>query len=429
MSFFIILFLVGLNGFFVATEFALVSIRRSRVNELINEGRSGAIYVQRATDNLDHYIAGTQVGITLASLALGWVGEPMIAHSIEPFLRLLHISEITLHMISFFIAFMSITVLHVVLGELVPKSIALQQPENVSLAVSWLMSWIIIVFHPLIWTLNGLGNALLKLIGIEPSGKHASIHSAEELSILVNQSYEAGIFAKTERQILQRSFRFGELTAKDIMVRRIDLVCLDLSKQVTEILDEAAESTHSRLPVFLNSLDNIVGFLYIHDLFKAYHKNEIPEDLSKLCRPIHIVPETINLNDLLDFFKKNHTQIAIVIDEYGGTAGSVTFEDVVEEVTGEVEDQLEAELPTIQYLDDGRILLRADVRIDELKTHFGWIFEDEDVDTLAGLIMARLGRIASVDDEVVTPYGIFKVIDMARMRIARVAVLPIATQK
>ena len=423
----VILALVALNGFFVATEFALVSVRKSRIDELLAQGRRRAQHVKDAVDDLDRYIAGTQVGITLASLGLGWLGEPMVARTLDPLfhrLPFIHSSEAMLHSVSFGVAFLLITVLHVVLGELVPKSVALQKPEAVALTVARPMSWIVVLLHPLIWSLNGIGNAVLRLMRIAPAGVHHNVHSVEELEILVRQSHEAGVFHDTEREILQRTFRFAELTARDVMVRRIDIIALDMEKSTEALMDEAAENIHSRLPAFVGSLDHIIGILHIHDLFKSYYKGTLPDDLRKLCRPAPAVPESIHLDDLLDFFKKQHSQIAIVVDEYGGTAGLVTFEDIVEEVTGEIQDELEAEEPPVQHLTDGRIVLRGDMRIDEVNEALQWELRDEHVDTLAGFIMNRLGRVARVDDEVDTSYGTLKVIDMARMRITKVSAVP-----
>jgi len=423
----VIIFLVALNGFFVATEFALVAIRRSKVDELLTQGKYGARYVKFAVQHLDRYIAGTQVGITLASLALGWLGEPIVARAMEPIFaafpeRLL--SPAMIHSISFGIAFLLITILHVVLGELVPKSLALQYPERVALVVGAPMAGIVIILNPLIWSLNGIGNFVLRLMRIERVRDQQNVHSIEELEILVTQSHEAGVLDDTESQILERSFRFGELTARDIMVRRVDMVALDLEEPHDVLLAQAAGSVHSRLPLYTGSLDKIKGILHIRDLFRAYHRGDIGKDLSSFSRPILAVPESIHLDDLLDFFRKQRTQVAVVVDEYGGTAGMVTFEDVVEEVTGEIDSEFEAEEPSIQKLPDGRVLLRGDVRIDEAEAELGGsLGEDEGVDTIAGLIMKRLGRVAKVDDEVQTPTALLKVTDMARMRITRVSAL------
>ena len=422
--------LVGLNGFFVATEFALVSIRRSRVEELVAQGKIGARLVQKAVRSLDRYIAGTQVGITLASLALGWTGEPVVARMIEPLFHYLSLSESALHSVSFVAAFLFITFLHVVLGELVPKSLALQQPERTALVVSFPMAWIVVLLHPLIWSLNGTGNFILRMMGIKGSDGHHNVHSAEELQILVSQSYKAGALDGTESELIDRTFRFSELTAKEIMVRRVDVVGLDLEKPVEVLLDEAAASNNARLPAYHGTLDKLAGIVYVQDLFRASRQGKI-EDLTSFCRPVSVIPESLHLDALLDFFRKHRTQIAIVLDEYGGTAGLVTFEDMVEEVTGDVEEQFEVEEPAIHSLPDGRISLRGDVRLDEVETALGYKLTEgeEDVETIAGLIMQRLGRIARVDDELRLGDLLLKVTDMARMRITRVSLTPLPAEK
>lgn len=421
----IVAVLIGLNGFFVATEFALVSVRRTRIEELVSEGSRRAARVQRMLKDLDRYIAGTQVGITLASLALGWIGEPLIAQNLHAFLSMFWNSEPSahlLHTLSFAIAFLGITMLHVVLGELVPKSLALQQPEAVALAVARPMTLTVVVLHPFVAVLNGIGNFLLKILRINASTGHHNVHSVEELKILVEQSHEAGVLEETEREVLQNSFRFADLTARDVMVRRVDVFALNLDEPVQELLDAAAANIRSRVPAYVESLDNIVGILHIHDLFRAVRRGPVT-DLRPLLRPSLAVPENIHLDDLLDFFRENHTQIVVVIDEHGGTAGIVTFEDVVEEVTGEVQDELESEQEAPHTLDDGRVIIRGDLRLDEVNSVLGWSLVDNSVDTVAGFIMHQLGRVARVDDVVETEFGSLKVIDMARMRITRLAAL------
>lgn len=427
LSFAVISGLIGLNGFFVASEFALVSVRRSRVEELSSLGNRRAKALLHSLDDLDRHIAGTQVGITLASLALGWLGEPLIARWVVAFFHSLEIFSLSaplIHSISFGIAFIAITVLHVVLGELVPKSLALQRSETVALLISRPMYWVVIILNPLIWVLNGIGNRILRFLGMPPSGSHQNIHSVEELQILVEQSHEAGVLDETERGVLQRSFRFSELTAKDIMVRRIDMAALDREDSVEVNLEKAVESIYSRLPVYQNSLDNIVGILCIQDVCRAYHRKAMPKDILELCRPVFAVPESIHLDDLLEFFRVNRTHLVVVVDEHGGTAGIVAFADIVEEVTGEIENEFEGSENYPQYLPDKRIIIRGDMRIDELNSALGWNLQADLVDTVAGLVMYHLGRVARVDDEVPTEFGVLKVIDMARMRITKVAVVP-----
>ncbi|MEO6811898.1 MAG: hemolysin family protein [Isosphaeraceae bacterium] len=418
--------LVFCNGFFVATEFALVSVRRTRIDELVAKGVSGATAVQRAIHQLDRYIAGTQVGITLASLALGWIGEPAIAHFIEPIVLWVHAgaSQSLIHGIAIPIAFVFITILHVVLGELVPKSLALQMPERVCLVVGRPM-WLIVVFlQPLIWSLNGIGNLLLRAIGMQPAGEYHGVHSVDELEILVRQSHKAGVLDDLERQILQHTFRFSERTVSQVMVPRSDIKALDLSQPVETLLADAAESNHSRLPAFEGGLDNIVGIIYVLDLFRALQQKQGLTHLRDLCRPALLVPEGVHIDVLLDLFRQRRTQLAVVVNEYGSTSGLITFEDIIEEVTGEVQDTLEAGDPPIEAAENGQALLRGDVRLDELNDYFGWNVRDDSIDTIAGFVMNRLGRVATVGDLVEVPECELRVIQMNNVRITRVLVVP-----
>jgi putative hemolysin len=418
--------LVFFNGFFVAAEFALVSVRRSRIDEMVAQGSSGARAVKKAIHNLDRYIAGTQVGITLASLALGWIGEPALAHLIEPLFAWLPIGlAVPLkHTVAVAVAFFLITLLHVVLGELVPKSLALQMPEKVALVIARPMAVIVVLLQPLIWSLNGIGNLILRTIGMEPAGEHHGVHSVEELEILVRQSHKAGVLDDLERQILQRTFKFSDLTAGQVIVPRADIKALDITKPVDVLLDEAANAAHTRLPVYEGSLDNIIGVIYIHELFKLTRQAGTVTDLRGICHPPLVVPDGVHLDALLDLFREHRIQIAIVVDEYGSTAGLVTFEDIIEEVTGEVQDVLEPEDPPVRILEDGRILLRGQLRLDELDELLGWDLEDDEVDTIAGLIMKRLGRVAKVGDRVELAHGTLEVTKMAKARITEVAVIP-----
>jgi len=423
--------LVFFNGFFVAAEFALVSVRRTRIDELVAQGRAGARVARGAINDLDRYIAGTQVGITLASLALGWIGEPAIAHLIEPLFHWIPglASQAVVHTISVAFAFVVITFLHVVLGELVPKSLALQMPERVALVVASPMSFIVVLLQPLIWSLNGIGNLILRAIGMQPAGEYHGVHSVDELEMLVGQSHKAGVLDDLERRILQRTFRFSELTAGQVMVPRADMKALDLAKPLEAVLDDAANAAHTRLPVCEGSLDNILGIVYIHEVFKLVRDREPTSvmDLRKICRPAFVVPEGVHLDALLDLLREQRTQIAIVVDEYGSTAGLITFENIIEEVTGEVQDSLERTEPPYQLQPDGSLLVRGNLRLDELNEVLDWDLEDDSVDTVAGLVMNRLGRIALVGDVVDLDQGRFQVTKVDRARIMSVTVTPQAS--
>jgi putative hemolysin len=415
--------LVAANGFFVASEFALVSVRKSRIDEMVAAGVSGAKGVQNAVRDLDRYIAGTQVGITIASLALGWVGEPALVPFVEPVLAWFGVgSPAAIHGTAIAVAFAMITFLHVVLGELVPKSLALQKPEGVSLWVARPLWLVVLLFQPLIWALNGTGNWLLRRLGVEPADGHASVHSAEELSILVRQSHEAGVLDDDEQKMLERTFRFGELKVRDVMVPRTEVDSLNLKKPVDELLDKLAKTRHSRMPVHHGDVDHVVGVLHSHDVFQRLRAGGPIDDLAKLAKPALHVPATMPLDALLKRFQEERTHIAIAIDEYGATAGLVTLEDLVEEVFGEVQDSPEAALPRMQRLEDGRMVIRGECRIEEVNEFAGLHLDDADADTLAGYVMHNLGRAARLQDRVETPEAVLIVTDMAQRRIKQVSV-------
>jgi len=418
-----ILGLVLANAFFVAAEFALVSVRQSRMEELARKGIVTARLIQRAIAHLDSYVACAQVGITIASLALGWIAEVAVADQLVPLFSYLpgKTSMIARHAVATALALIIITILHVVLGEQVPKVLALRKPDQTAMVIIHPMVAAFFIFRPLIALLSSLTNGVLRIMHLEPPSVHSRVHSVDELAILVRQSHEAGVIDDMERQMLQRTFRFAELAARDVMIPRLDMVALDISEPLDELLDKAAQTIHTRLPVYEESIDNIIGVLHTQDLFRRVRQGEQNIDVRKLLRPPLIVPESTSLDELLEHFRSHHTQIAIVVDEHGGTEGLVTLEDIIEEVFGELQDMLEAEQPDIQEMPDGRIIVRGDVHLHELEERLEWRLDDEEADTIAGYVMAKLGRTARLGDVVETAFGTIRVENMARLRITQVS--------
>ncbi|RME53657.1 MAG: HlyC/CorC family transporter, partial [Deltaproteobacteria bacterium] len=418
--------LVLANAFFVAAEFALVGVRRSRIEQLIKEGNASAKVVYQAVLDLDRYIAGTQLGITIASIGLGWVGEETIAKLVEPLFAWTPTSTLARHSIAVAVSFFLVTFLHVVLGELVPKSLALQNPEGVALGVGRPMRLVVQLFRPFIWMLNGVGVLVLKAFGFSEPPAHHAVHSVEELDILVRQSHQAGVIDDFEQQIMHRAFQFSELTAYEVMIHRSQTKALDLSKDIETVLEEAVSSPYTRLPVYEENIDNIIGVLHQRELLKRIYAGEeiSSEKLRNLLHPPLFIPETTHLDDLLEAMREHHTQLAIVIDEHGGTSGIVTLEDIIEEIVGEFQDEYEVAQPPIKESGENQFLIRGEVRLDELKDRFGWEFgeEEEDVGTIAGYVMNRLDRTARVGDEVEAPFGKIRVENMARLRITLVSV-------
>ncbi len=396
--------LVAANGFFVAAEFALVSVRRSRVDEMVKGGSGPAKLVQRALDDLDGYIAGTQVGITLASLALGMVGEPVLAGLFEPYLQWVPWGEpvTSAHLVAVICAFAVITFLHVVLGELVPKSLALQRTERTVLWCARPLKWAVTLLRPLIWSLNGVGKMTLRLFGLQGGeGHHTAVHSVHELGLLLEQSRQAGVIDSQEHAIVERGLQFGEHVAREAMVPRLDVVALDLGRPIEALLSEIAAKDHTRLPCYEESVDNIVGVLNIRRLFPMLIAGETVTDLRPLLREPVVVPETLNLEQVFEAFRESAAEMAVVVDEFGGTAGIITLEDVIEEVFGEVD----AADDPVRRGEDGVAHIRGDARLYEVNAALHWELVDEQNDTIGGYVVEKLGRTAVVGDEVEGPGG------------------------
>ena len=418
--------LVFANAFFVVTEFALVSVRRSRIEQLVASGHRNARSAQAALNELGRYIAGTQVGVTMASLALGWIGEPAVEHLLQPLFGWLPetAADFARHGVSALIAFAVITFLHVAFGELVPKSLALQRSDRIVLWVAGPMRLLMALFRPLVTALNGTANVTLRMLGLRAAGELDAVHSSEELRIIIRQSRRAGVLGELGSKLVDRSLRVLDLNAADVMVPRPDLVALDVNLSVEELLDRAARCHHQRLPVYDGTLDNIIGILHVPDVFRHLRQTKDPLDIRKLARAPLFVPETVRLDDLLRNFQQQHSHIAVVTDEHGGVAGLVTLDDVVGEVFGEVQEKTDVRQPGIQEMPDGRLQVRGDTRLRELNDRFGWNLEDEQADTIAGYIMNRLGRLARPGDTIETPLGVIAVEKMARQRILLLTITP-----
>lgn len=397
---FVIALLLFSNGFFVASEFAIVSVRKTRITQLTREGNFNAKIALEALKDLDKFIAAVQLGVTVSSIGLGWVGEATLVRMIEPifwFLPKAYQLPAT-HTVSVAIAFTLITVLHVVIGELMPKSIALQYPEKTSLFIAIPMKLITKLFNPAIWLLNGFGNFLLKLLKIPQSPTSHLAHSIEELNMLINASYNEGVLNETEREMLHNVFKFSDLTAKQVMIPRTDMVCIPSDISFDELNAITADSQYTRYPVYEENLDHITGIIHVKDLYALSLKKE-DFSVEKLLRPVLLVPETITMDNLVREFKKRQGQMAMVIDEFGGTSGLITLEDVLEEIFGEVQDEFDIdEEADIKEISPNLYLANAMMRLDEVAEFFETELFDEDVDTIGGLVLKDLGRIAKLGD-------------------------------
>jgi CBS domain containing-hemolysin-like protein len=418
--------LVLANAFFVAAEFALVSVRATRLAELSALGNRAARWAQRASANPDRFIAATQLGITLSSLGLGWIGEPALSDLLMPVLGLLpsDLGRQLAHPLSAALAFALITFLHVVVGELAPKSIALQNPEQTALAVARPTVWVERIFQPATWVLNGAGNALLRLIGIRSTPSHALVHSVEELKMIVSASAEGGVVEDEEEEMVHAIFDFGDTLVRQVMVPRTEMIAVPAEASLAELVATAVRHPHSKLPVFQGSPDHVIGVVHQKDLLRALQAREPQARTARdLMRETIYVPETARIGTLLARFRRRRQHLAVVLDEYGGTAGVVTLEDLVEEIVGEVGDPFDQE-PEIQPLADGTAVIDGLTPIEEINDRFQLDLQDPNYDTLAGFILGRLGRVAQVGDLVTVDGARLRVEAMDGLRIARVSLAP-----
>jgi CBS domain containing-hemolysin-like protein len=417
--------LVLANGFFVAAEFSLVSVRRTRVDEMIQQGHLSARFVKMALEDPDRFIAATQLGITIASLGLGWLGEPALTRFIEPVLELLPEAwlGIASHSISAAIAFSVITFLHVVIGELMPKSIALQDPERTSLLVAQPTLLAQAIFKPAIWALNGTGNFLLRLIGMGAASGHQMVHSVQELKMLVEASEESGVLEDTERDMIHAVFDFGESTAREVMVPRTEMTAIDADAPMEALIHLAIKHPLSKIPVYEGDVDHIVGIVHVKDLVRVQHDERRAATIRGIVREALFVPDTIRLDILLQQFRARKQHLAIALDEYGGTAGLVTLDDLITRIVGEVGDSFDKSAPEVQRLPDGTALVDGLMLIEDVNDYFNLKLKDENYDTIAGFVLGRLGRLANVGDTVEADGVKLKVEAMDGKRIARVSLI------
>lgn len=419
----LVFILVLLNGVFVAAEFSLVKVRQSRLQQLVNEGNIRAKYALSVTNHLDAYLSATQLGITLASLGLGWTGEKAIAHLIiEPLFHLLHLDIGTISTtISFIVSFALVTFLHIVLGELAPKSLAIQKPESAALWLSAPLLWFYKLFLPAIWLLNGAANLLLRLFGIQPAAEQ-DVHTEEEIRILMNQSARSGEIDKEEMEIFDNVFEFSGRVAREVMLPRTDMDCLFLSQSYEDNLKLVLETKHTRYPIAVEDKDQVVGFVHITDLLlpDGEERDREEKDLKRFIRPILNVPESMEISRVLRLMQKKHSQLAIVVDEYGGTAGLLTLEDIMEEIVGELHDEFdEHERPEVEYNGnvisvDGRML------IEDLDDLLGMNIEDDEVDSIGGWLFKKLEGSPVKGQQIIFGDYIFEVGEVDRLRIMRV---------
>ncbi|MDP9810945.1 CBS domain containing-hemolysin-like protein [Rhizobium tibeticum] len=422
-----VVLLVAANGFFVAAEFALVSVRRSRVAELVAAGRMNASALQRAVDNLDANLAATQLGITISSLALGWVGEPALAHLIEPLLGWLPAGWAATgsHTIAVVIAFVIITSLHIVLGELAPKSLALQRSEVTSLAVVRPLGLFLVIFKPAIFTLNGMGNLVLRAVGLHPGTGEASFHSPQELKLLVAESQEAGLLNQVQQQLLERVFNIGDRPISDIMTPRLDVDWFDADGSQAEILTTIRKCRHEQLLVARGSIDEPIGMVLKKDLLDQVLDGGKLRPMDVIKQPL-VLHERTSVVRVLDSFKASPVRLAIVIDEYGTLEGIVTQTDLLEAIAGDLPGADQE--PDVVVRADGSLLVDAMMPAFEAFDRLGMRDKPEgDFHTLAGFALHQLQRIPEVGEMFDFDGWRFEIIDMDGMRIDKILATRTAT--
>ena len=394
--------LVLLNAFFVAAEFAIVKVRYSQIQIKADQGNKLAKSSQHIIKHLDTYLSATQLGITLASLGLGWIGEPIVASIITKTLSAFSISlpPETLHAISLPTAFVLITMLHIIFGELAPKSIAIRKPEATTLLVAYPLNLFYKIFQPFIWLMNAISNLFLKMIGIQPAGDH-DIHSTDELQLLVKQSKEGGALEEENYEIIKNAFDFTDHTVKQIMVPRQQIFGLDIDLPKNEMIEKILEYGYSRIPVYQDSIDNIIGIAYAKDVLKGHYRN--PEfNLKELLHQTFYVIETKRISDILAEFQKRHLHIAIVIDEFGGTEGLITLEDILEELVGEIQDEDDDEKPIVEKKDEQTYIIQSTTPLIDINDHLPHPFGiSENYNTLSGLMLFNFNRIPKLNDKII----------------------------
>ncbi|MBA2460409.1 MAG: HlyC/CorC family transporter [Actinobacteria bacterium] len=411
---FLVLFLVLGNAFFVAAEYALVTARRSRLHDLANGGSRRARIALRIMDSPIRFIGTVQLGITAFSIALGAIGEPLVEHFLDPFLA---------HTVSFILAFTIVTYLHVTLGELVPKAIALTKNERTALWVALPIEAFYLATYPIVWFLQESSNRFTSLFGISPAAAGVVTHNEQEIRMIVAAAEDTGVIATTEEEMLYKVFDFADKEVHEVMVPRPEVVALSADLPPEEALSALMSSPYTRYPVYRGSVDSIVGILHVRDLFGAMHDRGIAQvELESLLRAAYIVPETKDLAALLAEFRKQNQHMAVVIDEYGAMQGIVTLEDLLEEIVGEIEDEYDLPDESVERLDDRRIRIDGTFPIDDFNEQFGTEIEVEDYHTMAGYVFGLLGRAPEVGDEMPTDGIVMRVVEVEGSRIQRLEV-------
>jgi len=421
LSLFVAFLLVLLNGFFVAAEFALVKVRSTQIAELANEGKPSARMALHAIHHLDSYLSATQLGITLASISLGWIGEPAFEKLLHPLFHALHVPVQVLKAVSFLVPFGIISALHIVLGELAPKSLAIQKSAGVSLAIAYPLHWFYWLFRPAIWVLNGAAALVLRLFRLQPASEHDLAHSQEELVMILTASGQSGVLKDSEVDLVKHVFEFADKVAWDIMVPRVDMTYMDANWPLERNLEIANSHTYTRYPLCEGDSDHVIGMIHIKDLVRLSTGGE--RDIRKARREVIFVPETKSIDQLLREFQLRKMHMAVVVDEYGGTAGIVTLEDVLEEIVGEIHDEFEEPLPDVLRVSADELLVDGKVMLDDLKTDYEVELPENESETVGGWVLDAVGGIPETGVTVDAPPYAIQVVEMDGQRVRKVRII------
>ncbi|MEG0798494.1 MAG: hemolysin family protein [Acidaminococcaceae bacterium] len=415
-----------LNGFFVMAEYSLVRVRKSRLEELIQQGNGRARLVLKMALALDTYLSAAQMGITVASLALGWLGGPFLVELLRHGLGWGQMDPWSTHLLAVVLAFLILVFVHVVFGELVPRTIALGKIEQVALAVSWPLYIFYIFTYPLVVFYNRISRAVLQLMGINPVPDEDITHSEDELRMIVSASERGGVLDHMESRLIDNVFDFADRVAREVMVPRQDMVCLFTDDSLAENMKMIKETGHTRYPLCIEDRDHVVGMLHIRDLMNMQDKAE-NFDLRQIMREIVVVPEGMSIAKVLQTMQKRHIQMAVVADEYGGTAGLVTMEDLLEEIVGDIQDEHDTDGLEIERMPDGSYEFDGLVILDDVAEILNIEFDEPEEDTIGGFVFGLLGRQPAVGDKVIAEGYQFEVLSSTGFRVVRVRVTPLGS--
>ncbi len=411
--------LIALTAFFVAAEFAIVKVRSTKIDKLVDEGNKKAVAARKVLDNLDGYLSACQLGITITALGLGWLGEPTVELILHPLFEKFAISEALASTLSFVIAFSAITFFHVVLGELAPKTIAIQKAEEITLMLSKPLILFYKIMYPFIWMLNGSARIFIKLLGFRQVNEHEVAHSEEELRIILSESYKSGEINKSELHYVNKIFEFDDRTAKEIMVPRTEMVCMFTDQSMEENIAIMSNEKFTRYPVADGDKDHIIGLVNIKEVFNSLLlKEERP--LSEFIRPVLKVIETTPIKKLLVQMQKERVHMMVLVDEYGGTAGLVTVEDIIEEIVGEIRDEFDTEeKPQIEKINRNHAILDGKALISDVNEVFNIDIDDSELDTIGGWLLTQNAEV-SIDEEYTYEHVTFKIIEADDQQIKRI---------